>query len=91
MWMKPVLLEVLTSPGCTHCRTFFEFWNSVESDWPNVTLDEYSITTSEGQALVSKYHVFSTPGVILNGELFSEGGVQTKPFLEKLHSVSGSV
>lgn len=88
--MKQVLLEVLTSPGCTHCRTFFDFWNSVEPNWPNVTLDEYSSSTSEGQALASKYQIFTTPGLIINGEVFSEGGVQTKKFLEKLQSVSAS-
>jgi glutaredoxin len=88
--MTPVLLEVLTSPGCTHCRAFFDFWSGEESNWPNVTLDEYSSTTHEGQALVSKYQIFTTPGVIVNGKLFSEGGVRTKQFLEKLKSLSGS-
>ncbi len=86
--MKPVLLEVLTSPGCTHCHEFLEYWKTIASQFSNVTLKEYSIITPEGQALVSKYQIFASPGIILNSELFATGGVNKDKFTEKLKSLS---
>jgi glutaredoxin len=86
--MKPVLLEVLTSPGCTHCHDFLEFWKTAAPSWSNVTLKETSIVTPEGQALVGKHQIFASPGILLNGELFATGGVNKDKFVEKLKSLS---
>ena len=86
--MKPVLLEVLTSPGCTHCHEFLEYWKTISASWQNTTMKEYSIITPEGQALVSKYQIFASPGIILNGELFATGGLNKEKFTEKLKSLS---
>lgn len=86
--IKPVALEELTAPGCTHCMAFKKFWHEIEKDWPNVTYKEISLTTPEGQEMVSKFMIFASPGIILNGELFSTGGVNQKEFVEKLKELS---
>jgi len=85
---KSILLEELSSPGCAHCAAFRAFWHTIEKDWPNVTYKEISLTTPEGQEMVQKYMIFSSPGIILNGELFSTGGVNQKEFVEKLKQLS---
>lgn len=85
---KPVLLEELSSPGCSHCAAFRAFWHEIEKDWPNVTFKEVSLTTPEGQEMVSKFMIFASPGIVLNGELFSTGGVNQKEFVEKLAELS---
>ncbi len=85
---KQILLEELTAPGCMHCAAFKAFWHTIEKDWPNVTFREYSLTTPEGQEMVQKYTIFASPGIILNGELFSTGGVNQKEFVEKLKELS---
>lgn len=85
---KSVELLELSSPGCTHCAAFREFWHSIEKDWPNVSFKEVSLTTPEGQELVQKYQIFASPGIIINGELFSTGGVNEKEFLNKLNKLS---
>ena len=86
--MKTIELIELTSPGCTHCEEFQKFWHSIEKDWENVNFKEASITTPEGQEFVSKHMIMSSPGIILNGELFSTGGVDKKEFVEKLKELS---
>jgi glutaredoxin len=86
--MKPVSLLVLTSPGCTHCHAFLEFWKEASSQWPNVSLKEVSLVTPEGQELVGKYQIFASPGIIVNDELFATGGFDPKKFTEKLQAVS---
>lgn len=88
--MKNIALEVLTSPGCTHCHEFLEYWKSIAKDWPNVSLKETSLITPEGQALVEKHQIFASPGILLNGELFSTGGVNKDKFIEKLKALSAS-
>ncbi|OGM97179.1 MAG: hypothetical protein A2817_01475 [Candidatus Yanofskybacteria bacterium RIFCSPHIGHO2_01_FULL_39_8b] len=87
--VKQIELLELSSPGCSHCAAFREFWHSIEKDWPNVTYKDISLTTPEGQAMVQKYMIFASPGIILNGELFSTGGVNQKEFIEKLKELSG--
>lgn len=86
--MKEVLLEELSSPGCSYCKAFEEFWRSIEKDWPNVTYKNVSVTTPEGIAMVQKYMIFASPGVVINGELFSTGGVDKEKFLTKLGKLS---
>lgn len=86
--MKPVTIEVLTSPGCVHCHAFLEFWKSTQQDWPNVKVEEVSVTTPKGQEMAGKYMIFASPGIVINGELWATGGFQQTAFLKKLNEVS---
>lgn len=86
--MKSITLEELSAPGCEHCKAFEEFWHSVEKEWPNVEYKNISVTTPEGQELASKHMIMASPGIVINGELFSTGGVNTKQLLEKLKELS---
>lgn len=86
--MKEVKLEMVSSPGCSHCRTFRAFWEPLAKDWPNVKFEEVDVTTARGQALAGQHLIFSSPGIILNGELFSTGGVNENKFLSKLKELS---
>mgnify|MGYP000219784046 CR=1 FL=1 len=49
---------------------------------------EVSVLTEEGQALAREHGVFASPGIILNGELFSSGGYDEMEFLGELESHS---
>lgn len=86
--MKEVVLEELTSPGCHNCAAFKEFWDTEQANWPNVKFNEVSLTTPEGQEMVQKYQIFASPGIIINGELFSTGGVDKDKFIAKLKELS---
>lgn len=86
--MKPVTLELLTSPGCHVCRAFLEYWGTIARDWPEVTIKEVSVTSSEGQELAAKHMIFASPGIIVNGELFQTGGFDKEKFIQKLKSLS---
>ena len=86
--MKDVLLEELSSPGCHNCSAFKKIWEEIKGNWVNVTFKEVSLTEPEGQAMVQKYQIFASPGIILNGELFSTGGVNRDDFIKKLTELS---
>lgn len=83
-----ILVQELSSPGCVHCKEFEAFWHSIEKDWPGVEYKNVSVVTPEGQELAAKYGIFASPGVIINGELFSSGGVNKQKFTEKLKELS---
>ena len=86
--MKEVVVESLSSPGCHNCRVFEEFWHSVESEYPNVKYRNVDVTTKEGMEMAGKYSIFASPGIIINGELFSTGGVDKDKFIEKIKELS---
>jgi glutaredoxin len=83
-----ILLQELSSPGCHICKEFEEFWNSIKGDFPNVEYQNISVTTPEGQEMVGKYMIFASPGIIINGELFSTGGFDRAKVVEKLKELS---
>lgn len=82
--MHNVSLLVLTSPGCTHCHQFLKFWETKKGEWRNVSMREVEILSEEGQALVREHSIFASPGIIIDGELFSSGGYDESDFLNEL-------
>jgi glutaredoxin len=88
MTQKNIQLDLLTSPGCVHCKAFKDMWHEIEKGWPNVTYKETSVTTPEGQEMAGKYGIFSSPGIILNEEVWATGGFKRDEFLEKLKELS---
>ncbi|HEY4509786.1 MAG TPA: thioredoxin family protein [Candidatus Paceibacterota bacterium] len=86
--MKPVVVEELSSPGCHVCKQFEEFWHSIEKDWPNVQYRNLNVVTPEGQEVAQKYMIMASPGIILNGELWSTGGFHKEKFVQKLKELS---
>jgi glutaredoxin len=81
---KKIILEILSSPGCVHCVEFKAYWESVKAQFPNVEMREIDLTSTQGQEMVSRYMIMASPGVIINGELFSTGGVNKEKFEAKL-------
>ena len=88
MVLKSVELLELTAPGCQICKMFKTFWDSIKNEWSNVSFKEVDMTSEEGQALIQKHMIFASPGIILNGELFSTGGFDKNKFVEKLKELS---
>ena len=86
--MKDITVEMLTSPGCHNCEVFAKFWETEKENWSNVTFKEVSITEKEGQEIAAKHMIMASPGILINEELFSTGGVDQKEFLEKLKELS---
>jgi glutaredoxin len=89
VYMKEIVLEELSSPGCTHCAAFKEFWDGEAVNWPNVKFTERSLLNPDGQEMVQKYQIFASPGIVINGELFATGGVDKVAFIQKLKNLSG--
>ena len=77
-----VLIQEINVPGCVDCRRFEEWWKTNSSRFPNAKLEQISAIDPKGQELISKFSIFASPGIIINNELFSTGGVDFKKLEE---------
>ena len=84
-----ISVEEIWVPGCVDCARFEKFWDSVKNQFPGVSLTRFDATTPEGMEKVSKYQILASPGIIIDNELFSTGGVNEKAFLKKLKELGG--
>lgn len=73
--------------GCHNCEAVKKIFNEVMPDFPNAEVEEIDITSPNGQGLVLKYGIMASPGIVINGELFSSGGVNKEKLTAKLKSM----
>jgi glutaredoxin len=73
-------------PGCHNCEAAKKIFEEIMPDFPDAKVEEIDMTTPEGQELVQKYGIMSSPGIIINDELFSTGGVDKEKLIKKLKS-----
>lgn len=87
--MKKITIQELSTPGCTHCaeaKRILE--NEIKPQFPNVEVEHVDMMTEEGQKLVMQYGIMASPGIIVNGELFSVGGLDRNKLIEKIKELS---
>lgn len=84
-----VKVQFITVEGCVHCAAALKVFEELKPEFPQMEIQEIDATTPEGMELVSKHGIFATPGIIINGEIFSTGGLNKKKFVEKLKELSG--
>jgi glutaredoxin len=60
----------------------------IKSQFPNVEMEFIDMITEQGQKMVQQYGIMSSPGIIVNEELFSMGGLDKKKLIEKIQSLS---
>lgn len=80
-------IQFLTMPDCHNCEAAKKIFDQITPDFPNIEVEEIDMTTPRGQELVQKYSVMASPGIVINEELFSTGGVDKAKLIEKLKSL----
>lgn len=83
----PIIIQEVSVPGCVACVQFEKIWPEIQTAFPGVKLVKIDATTAEGQQLVVQHGIFAAPGLIINGGLFSTGGVNKDSLIKKLHEV----
>ncbi|OGF63374.1 hypothetical protein A2926_03930 [Candidatus Giovannonibacteria bacterium RIFCSPLOWO2_01_FULL_44_40] len=84
-----ILLQEINVRGCVDCKRFEKWWESAKAGFQNVTLEQIDATSPKGQEIVLKHSIMASPGIIVNGELFSAGGVNTGALTQKLKELGG--
>lgn len=79
----------ISTPGCSHCAEAKKFLEEeIKPKFPNVEIENISVLEPAGQELVAKHMIFTAPGILINGELFSTGGINKQEFIKKLEELS---
>lgn len=82
-----ITIQLVSTPGCTHCEQVKKVLNEVKPQYPQMEIVELDATNPDGLELVGKYGILTSPGVIINGELFATGGLNKDAFIKKLDSL----
>lgn len=76
-------IQFLTMPGCHNCAAAKKIFDEIMPGFPNAEVEEVDMTTPEGQELVQKYNILSSPGILVNDEFFAFGGATEEQFRKK--------
>lgn len=76
----------LTVPNCVQCAKAKHVIDKVKTDYPDMVMEEINII--EHPEILEKYHVMSSPGIVINGKLEYSGGLDEVSFREKLSKLS---
>lgn len=87
--MSKVKIQEVTSPGCSHCAAAKKILEGeIKPRFPEVEIEYIDMTTEQGQKMIQGYGIMSSPGIIVNSELFSVGGLDKNKLIEKIKSLS---
>ncbi|PIT96616.1 thioredoxin [Candidatus Campbellbacteria bacterium CG10_big_fil_rev_8_21_14_0_10_35_52] len=78
-----IKVTLIRPTGCQHCIAVKTTLEKMKGDYLELTIEEIDMTTPEGQALVQKYNILSSPGILVNDEFFAFGGATEEQFKKK--------
>lgn len=76
-------VTLIRPDGCQHCVAVKATLLKMKEDYPELTIEEINMATDEGQEIVRKYGIMSSPGILINDEFFAFGGATEKQFRKK--------
>lgn len=87
--MNTIKIQELSTKGCSHCQEARKILEQeIKSQFPNVEIEFIDMLTEQGQKMVQQYGIMSSPGIIVNGKLFSMGGLDKGKLIKKIKSLS---
>lgn len=87
--MSNIKIQEVSALGCAHCAEAKKILEGeIKSKFPNVEFEYIEMMSEQGQKMVQEYGFMTSPGIIVNGELFSSGGLNKEKLIEKIKSLS---
>jgi len=87
--MNKIKIQEVSTPGCANCAAAKELLEKeIKPNFPDVEVEYIDMMDEKGQKIVQDYGIMSSPGIIINGELFSIGGLDKDKLIEKIKSLS---
>lgn len=87
--MSRVKIQEVSAPGCAHCAKAKEVLEGeIKSQFPNVEFEYIEMMSEQGQKMVQEYGIMSSPGIIVNEELFSIGTLDKNKLIKKIKSIN---
>ena len=86
--MSKIKIQELSTVGCASCATAKKLLEEeIKPEFPDVEIEYIDMLTEEGQKMVADHGIVSSPGILVNGELFSTGGLDKEKLVEKIKSL----
>ncbi len=87
--MNTIKIKELSTTGCSHCAATKKILEGeIKPNFPEVEIEHVDMMSEKGQKMVQDYGIMASPGIILNGELFSVGGLDINKLVEKIKALS---
>lgn len=87
--MSRVKIQEVSAPGCSSCdRAKKILEEQIKPQFPDVEIEYIDMLSDEGQKMVQDHGIMSSPGILINGELFSSGGLDKEKLVEKIESLA---
>jgi len=86
--MKKITIQEVSTKGCASCAEAKKVLEDIKKEFPHVHIEYIDMFSDKGQKMVTTHGIMSSPGIIVNGELFSSGGLDKEKLLEKLKDIS---
>ena len=65
-----IKVTLIRPDGCSHCVAVKATLESMKSDYPDLAVEEVDMATPEGQEMVQKYGILSSPGILVSPHVF---------------------
>ncbi len=82
-----IKVTLIRPSGCAHCVAVKKTLENLKTDYPDLTIEEIDMTTTEGMTLVQKHRILSSPGILVNDEFFTFGGATEEQFRKKFEEL----
>ena len=84
-----IKIHELSVSGCSHCASAKKILTEeIKPRFSEVEVEYINMLSEQGQKMVQKYWIMSSPAIIVNDELFSMGGLDKNKLIEKIKSLS---
>lgn len=67
--MRPIQIEVLTSPSCSYCPLAVNMVKEVANSLPDVIAFETSVSTQEGYKKAVSHGISGVPTILINNKV----------------------
>ena len=87
--MSKIKIQEVSSVGCSSCVAAKKILDEdIKSQFPHVEIEYIDMLSDEGQKMVRDHGIMASPGIIVNGELFSSGALDKKRLVKKIQSLT---
>ena len=80
-----IKIQEVSAPGCSSCAQAKEILEKeIKPKFPDVKVEYIDMLSEKGREMVQKYQIMSSPGIVVNGELFSSGHLNKDELIKKI-------
>jgi hypothetical protein len=81
---------LITSLGCTPCTRVKRVLSELQSQIPNLTVEEMEFTSPGGSKLAVEHGILYPPAVFVNGTLIAKGKIDADKMTATIREMNGA-